>query len=158
MIFVNHIKQITKKLLFVLFSLNLLLATQETYINTGRVIPNMKLLHRVVDPLEILPIKRNHIYRKNKLNFHKSKTFSLLISNNNWNKDFINSVNKFLLKNIKPNFTFLNLVSKKNMKLRLSRRKKNNRYDKFKSKFYSRVQSGFIKIANKNKKKYLKIN
>ena len=72
--------------------------------------------------------------------------------------NFINSVNKFLLKNIKPNFTFLNLVSKKNMKLRLSRRKKNNRYDKFKSKFYSRVQSGFIKIANKNKKKYLKIN
>tara|TARA_B100000315_G_scaffold260526_1_gene322597 strand:+ start:1859 stop:2473 length:615 start_codon:yes stop_codon:yes gene_type:complete len=72
--------------------------------------------------------------------------------------NFINSVNKFLLKNIKPNFTFLNLVSKKNMKLRLSRRKKNNRYDKFKSKFYNRVQSGFIKIANKNKKKYLKIN
>ena len=72
--------------------------------------------------------------------------------------NFINSVNKFLLKNIKPNFTFLNLVSKKNMKLRLSRRKKNNRYDKFKSKFYNRVQSGFIKIANNNKKKYLKIN
>ena len=72
--------------------------------------------------------------------------------------NFINSVNKFLLKNIKPNFTFLNLVSKKNMKLRLSRRKKNNRYDKFKSKFYNRLQSGFIKIANKNKKKYLKIN
>ena len=72
--------------------------------------------------------------------------------------NFIKSVNKFLLKNIKPNFTFLNFVSKKNMKLRLSRRKKNNRYDKFKSKFYNRVQSGFIKIANKNKKKYLKIN
>ncbi len=72
--------------------------------------------------------------------------------------NFINSVNKFLLKNIKPNFTFLNLVSKKNMKLRLSRRKKNNRYDKFNSKFYNRVQSGFIKIANKNKKKYHKIN
>ena len=72
--------------------------------------------------------------------------------------NFINSVNKFLLKNIKPNFTFLNLVSKRNMKLRLSRRKKKNRYDKFKSKFYHKVQSGFIKIANKNKKKYLKIN
>ena len=72
--------------------------------------------------------------------------------------NFINSVNKFLLKNIKPNFTFLNLVSKKNMKLRLSRRKKKNRYDKFNSKFYNRVQSGFIKIKNKNKKKYHKIN
>ena len=34
--------------------------------------------------------------------------------------NFINSVNKFLLKNIKPNFTFLNLVSQRNMKLRLS--------------------------------------
>ena len=54
----------------------------------------MKLLNRVVDPIEILPIKRNHIYRKNKLNFHKSKTFCLVINDSNWNKDFINSVNK----------------------------------------------------------------
>ena len=54
----------------------------------------MKLLYWVVDPIEILPIKRNHIYRKNKLNFHKSKIFSLKTSDSSWNDDFINRVNK----------------------------------------------------------------
>ena len=72
--------------------------------------------------------------------------------------NFINIINNFLLKNTKVSFTFLNLVSNKNMKLRLNQRKKSNRYDKFNMLFYKRVQSGFIKIANKNKKKYLKIN
>ena len=72
--------------------------------------------------------------------------------------NFINAINNFLLKNIKVSFTFLNLVSLKNMKLRLKQRKKLNRYDKFKTLFYKKVQAGFIKISNKNKKKYLKIN
>ena len=72
--------------------------------------------------------------------------------------NFINIINNFLLKNTKVSFTFLNLVSNKNMKLRLNQRKNLNRYDKFNMLFYKRVQSGFIKIANKNKKKYLKIN
>ena len=72
--------------------------------------------------------------------------------------NFINTINNFLLKNIKVSFTFLNLVSPKNMKLRLKQRKKLNRYDKFKTLFYKKVQTGFIKISNKNKKKYLKIN
>ena len=72
--------------------------------------------------------------------------------------NFINAINNFLLKNIKVTFTFLNLVNPKNMKLRLKQRKKLNRYDKFKILFYKKVQSGFIQISNKNKKKYLKIN
>ena len=74
------------------------------------------------------------------------------------NINFINEISNFLLKNIKISFTFLNLVSEKNMKIRLKQRKKLNRYDKFEMSFYKKVQSGFIKIANKNKKKYLKIN
>ena len=72
--------------------------------------------------------------------------------------NFINTINNFLLKNIKVSFTFLNLVNPKNMKLRLKQRKKLNRYDKFKMLFYKKVQSGYIQISNKNKKKYLKIN
>ena len=72
--------------------------------------------------------------------------------------NFINTINQFLLKKIRVNYTFLNLVNKKNIQLRLSTRKKLNRYDKFKMIFYKKVQLGFIKIANKNKKKYLKIN
>ena len=73
--------------------------------------------------------------------------------------NFINTINNFLLKNIKVSFTFLNLVNSKNMRLRLKRRRNRlNRYDKFKMLFYKKVQSGFVQISNKNKKKYLKIN
>jgi len=74
------------------------------------------------------------------------------------NINFINQISNFLLKNIKVSFTFLNLVNEKNMKIRLKQRKRLNRYDKFEMSFYKKVQSGFIKIASKNKKKYLKIN
>ena len=72
--------------------------------------------------------------------------------------NLINIINKFLLQGIKINFTFLNLVNQKNMKLRLDKRKSLNRYDKFKMLFYKKVQLGFIKIAKQNKKKYLIIN
>ena len=37
---------------------------------------------------------------------------------------------------------------------RLKQRKSLNRYDKFNTKFYEKVQKGFLKIAIKNKKKY----
>ena len=74
------------------------------------------------------------------------------------NIELINNINKFLLKNIKIDFTFLNLVSQKNMNLRLSKRKNLNRYDKFKYSFYKKIQNGFIKIQKKNPKKYMKIN
>jgi dTMP kinase len=74
------------------------------------------------------------------------------------NINLINTINRFLLKNLKITFTFLNLVNSKNLKLRLSKRTNLNRYDKFNINFYNKVQRGFIKIANKDKKKYLKIN
>ena len=43
-------------------------------------------------------------------------------------KSFINILNKFLLKNIKPTITFINIVNMKNLKLRLKIENK-NRYD-----------------------------
>ena len=70
-------------------------------------------------------------------------------------KDLILKMNNFLLGNLKPNFTFLSFVNKKNMKKRLKLRKNTNKYDNFKYKFYNNVQKGFLKIANKNKSKYL---
>ncbi len=74
------------------------------------------------------------------------------------NLSFIKTINNFLLGGIKPNFTFLNIVNKKNLKSRLAKRKKLNRYDKFKLNFYNKAQSGFIKLSKINKKKYLKID
>jgi len=71
---------------------------------------------------------------------------------------FIKMINNFLLKGISIDFTFLNLVNPKNMKERLLKRKKLNRYDQFKSAFYKKVQKGFIKIFKKKPKKYMEIN
>ena len=74
------------------------------------------------------------------------------------NKKLIEIINKSLLGNFKIDFTFLNLVNKKNMIKRLRLRKSLNRYDKFHSTFYNKVQNGFIKLSKKNKKKYLIVN
>jgi dTMP kinase len=74
------------------------------------------------------------------------------------NIKFIKMLNDFLLKGIKIDFTFLNIVSQKNMRERLLKRRKLNRYDKFNEKFYKKVQEGFIKILKKNPKNYIKIN
>ena len=67
----------------------------------------------------------------------------------------IELLNKYLLKNFRIDFTFLNIVNKTNMKKRLRMRKKLNKYDKFQFKFYDKVQNGFLKQAKKNKNKYL---
>ena len=74
------------------------------------------------------------------------------------NLTFIKNINNFLLKDVNVDFTFLNLVNMKNMKKRLSMRKKLNRYDKFNNRFYAKVQNGFIKICNGKPKRYMKIN
>ena len=66
----------------------------------------------------------------------------------------IKIINKFLLKNIKVNFTFLNVVNKKNLFQRLKKRKSLNRYDQFDINFYNKVQKGFLKLAKSNKKSY----
>lgn len=66
----------------------------------------------------------------------------------------INKINNFLLKNFKVDFTFLHVVNQNNMIKRLKKRKKLNRYDKFNSKFYLKVQNGFLKIAKKKKNSY----
>ena len=70
----------------------------------------------------------------------------------------IKTINDFLIKDININFTFLNLLSLKNMRERLFKRKKLNRYDQFDGNFYKKVQDGFLKILKKNSKKYMKIN
>ena len=71
-------------------------------------------------------------------------------------KKLIVYLNRVILKNIKPNFTFLNIVNMKNLKYRINNRRK-NRYDLFNIKFYNKVQKGFIKLS-KNKKNYMIIN
>ena len=52
----------------------------------------------------------------------------------------------------------LSLVNKENLKKRLNSRKKLNRYDKFKLKFYENVQNGYIQLSKNKEKKYLIID
>ena len=70
----------------------------------------------------------------------------------------INYINKYLLTNLKVDFTFLNIVGEKNMVKRISKRKILNRYDKFNKNLYKKVQKGFLEISKKNQNKYLIIN
>ncbi len=73
------------------------------------------------------------------------------------NLDIIKKINNHILKSFKVDFTFLNIVNINNMQKRLKQRKKLNRYDTFKEKFYNEVQNGFLRIS-KNKKRYKIIN
>ena len=52
----------------------------------------------------------------------------------------------------------IHIVNKKNLKLRLKKRKILNRYDKFSFTFYKKVQNGFVKLSKFNSKKYLIVN
>ena len=70
------------------------------------------------------------------------------------NKNLINVINQYLLKNFKVDYTFLNIVNKKNLNKRLKLRKSLNRYDKFNYNFYKKVQKGFLKLSKKDKKRY----
>ncbi len=72
--------------------------------------------------------------------------------------NLIKTINKYLLQNINADFTFLNIVNKKNLYLRLKKRKSLNRYDKFDMRFYNKVQNGFLKLAKNKNKTYQVIN
>ena len=74
------------------------------------------------------------------------------------NLSFIQKMNDFLLQNFKVDFTFINLVSEKNMIQRLKKRKKLNRYDSFKKTFYKKVQNGYLRLSKLDKKRYMLID
>ncbi len=68
--------------------------------------------------------------------------------------NLIKFLNRSLLDNIRPTFTFLNIVNRKNLISRLKKRKRLNRYDRFNMTFYNRVQKGYLNIAKQKKSSY----
>ena len=72
--------------------------------------------------------------------------------------NLIKTLNKYLLKDIRVGFTFLNIVNQKNLQKRLKQRQSLNRYDKFKMSFYNKVKKGFLDLSKKQKNKYQLIN
>ena len=71
--------------------------------------------------------------------------------------NLINKLNNFIVDKFKPTYTFLNIVNKKNMKIRLKKRILINKYDNFNFSFYNKFQKGFLKLAKK-KNNYLIID
>ena len=69
------------------------------------------------------------------------------------NPRFIANIQKFILKGLSPNITFILKVSPKAARIRLKKRRIKNRYDNFSQSFYTKAQNSFLKIA-KNKKNY----
>ena len=64
---------------------------------------------------------------------------------------FIKNIHKTILRNIKPDITFILKVKKKSFLSRLKKRKVKNRYDNFPVNFYLKAQKAFLKIANNSK-------
>ena len=93
----------------------------------------------------------------NKSKFSEKTDLLLMLSARSENVDKILSkhlnkiINKFILNKIKPDLTFLNIVNKKNLIIRLKKRKNKNRYDNFSYEFYNKVQKGFLKISKGSK-------
>ena len=81
-------------------------------------------------------------------------TFAYQIYGKGVDKSFINFIHKYILKGIKPDFTFILTVNISKAMKRLNKRKKKDRYDKFTKNFYTKVQKAFIKIAKTNKRRY----
>ena len=81
-------------------------------------------------------------------------TFAYQVYGKGVNKNFINFIHKYVLKGLKPDLTFVLKIKISSALKRLRKRKKKNRYDKFAKSFYLKAQKAFIKIANKNKKRY----
>ena len=119
---------------------------------------------RYTDTLLYLAARNEHIINKIKPAILKRKiiicdrfvdsTTAYQIYGKGVNKNLINSVHKYILGNIKPDLTFILKVKISVALQRLKKRRLKNRYDKFSKSFYIKAQNAFIKIAEKNRKRY----
>ena len=74
------------------------------------------------------------------------------------NKSLVDYVHKYILRSIKPDLTFILKSNVASAMLRLKKRKRKNRYDKFSRNFYDKVQKAFLKIAKSDIDKYVIID
>ena len=122
---------------------------------------------RYTDTLLYLAARNEHIKNKIKPALDNKKivicdrfidsTLSYQVYGKKVKRSFIDNIHKLILRNVKPNLTFVLKVSPKTSTERLKRRKTRNRYDNFAQTFYTKAQKSFLKIA-KNKKNYFVLN
>ena len=124
-----------------------------------------KQFDKNTDTLLYLAARNEHVKNKIKPALFKKKiiicdrfidsTIAYQFYGKGVNLNLINVIHKNILNKIKPDLTYVlkcNVTSALN---RINQRKSKNRYDKFSKNFYTKVQNAFIKIAKKNKKKYM---
>ena len=120
---------------------------------------------RYTDTLLYLAARNEHIINKIKPAILKKKiiicdrfidsTIAYQVYGKGVDKNLVDSVHKYVLGHIRADLTFVLKVNISTALRRLNKRKRKNRYDKFSKEFYVRAQNAFIKIAKKNKKKYV---
>jgi len=120
---------------------------------------------KYTDTLLYLAARNEHIINKITPALSKKKiiicdrfvdsTFAYQVYGKKVNKKLIDTIHSFILNNAKPDLTFILKVNINKAMQRINKRKTKNRYDKFSVQFYKNVQNAFIKIAKKNKKKYI---
>jgi len=82
-------------------------------------------------------------------------TYAYQVIGNKIDKN-LNIINqKYILKNLKPNLTIVLKSNFHSIASRVSKRKKNNKFDKLKINFYKKVQEAYLKLAKKNKNYYI---
>ncbi len=126
---------------------------------------SLEKFNRYTDTLLYLAARNEHIINKIKPAISKKKiilcdrfsdsTIAYQVYGKGVDRKFVDHIHKFILGNINPDLTFILKVSISKALKRLKRRKKKNRYDKFSKNFYIKAQNAFIKIAKKNKKRYI---
>ena len=125
-----------------------------------------KTFDAVTDALLYLAARNENFLSNIKPNFHKKiiicdrfvdSTLAYQCYGSGVDKNIINLINRYILKKIKPDFTFLMKINVNESIKRINIRSSTNRYDNFKKIFYKKVQNGFLKLS-KNNKKYMIIN
>ena len=122
---------------------------------------------KYTDTLLYLAARNEHIINKIKPALVKKKivicdrfidsTIAYQVYGKKVDINFINNINKKILRGISPNLVFILKVSMNSSKKRLKKRKTKNRYDNFAQSFYNKAQKSFIKLA-KNRKNYFILN
>ena len=121
--------------------------------------------NKYTDTLLYLAARSEHIENKIKPAISKKKiiicdrfidsTLAYQVYGKGVSKALVDSVHKYILGSIRPDLTFILKVNISKALERLKKRKKKNRYDKFSKYFYIKAQKAFIKIAKKDKTRYL---
>ncbi len=120
--------------------------------------------NKYTDTLLYLAARNEHVINKIRPSLSNNKvvicdrfidsTLAYQVYGKGVKKNLIDIVHKYILGNLKPDFTFVLKVNISKALQRLKKRKKKNRYDKFSKNFYIKAQNAFLSIAKKNKKKY----